>query len=119
MFDSDADFEILIKAGEEIKVIEENGLAIFSEPGYGFLYNTFSGPKLVIWNFQTESTKIYSLPGTVYQNIEGLNQRTEILTYPNPATNYIVIQNLKPGEMIQIFDMNGLPIANYKIDCNH
>ena len=49
-------------------------------------------------------------------SIEFESSKVDIQVYPNPASNYIVIENMEIGEAVQIFSVNGQLVKSFQIE---
>ena len=52
-------------------------------------------------------------------NIEFEISKVDIRVYPNPASNYIVIENMGVGETVQILSANGQLVKSFQIENNN
>ena len=52
-------------------------------------------------------------------SIEFELSKVDILVYPNPASNYIVIENMGVGETVQILSANGQLVKSFQIENNN
>ena len=75
---------------------------LHTSPAQGLNYYRL---KQVDFNGKFEYTNILS--------IEFENTKTEYQIFPNPATDYIVIDGMDEGEMVQIFNVNGQLVKSF------
>jgi len=142
-FNLDADIEFMLYYQEDgnwtnsgTKIINETGTIIFdklsetpainSYGGIEAIFNTPSGTKMLLDNHSDNSSKVYSLPGTLIATaIRNIfyDSNNYLETYPNPAGNYIKLAYTLPTNIkvakVSIYDIEGKIVKSYTIDNNY
>jgi len=135
---SDIEYLLSIKAPEHcIKIYDEYGSLLLkvdsaSLGGYDFyvgynpIFNTASGPKMILSSNLNGWGRVYSLPGTLegeLVSIEELNSVNEFRLsdpYPNPAIEYTRIDYKLPPEVIEgeivFYNTQGQEINRFKVN---
>lgn len=140
LFNSDNKMEFmycLVVPSFSTIIYNEDGVVLFSEPGYPSvmpnvhqvqypIYNTSQGTKLIL-SYQDGKAKVFSLPGVLTtalqkNNSDILNSDSKSLSnaFPNPAINqtrigYVLPNDAKEGEIV-FFDPQGKEIKRFIVD---
>ena len=103
-----------------MKLYNENGdmLYDFGEAAGGWFYQVDDELRFQFSDYETDGTKIYTLPGT----LNGLNNtnitNNELHAYPNPSVNYVNLPyDIAQNQIVdlQIINSNGQIIEQKKI----
>lgn len=143
LFDKDSEMEFMYFANTGIGnyytgIYNEDGSLIFSDNGAVLtfaswppqqypIYNTTQGTKLIL-SYANGQANVFSLPGTLSNNIEDANndlittqmQSTVSNSYPNPTNNttqidYSLPESVNEGEIV-FYDLLGNEIKRFKVD---
>lgn len=118
------------------KIINETGVLILDKPNetpstnnfasvYGAIFNTAAGTKMILDNHSDNTSKVYSLPGTLLiTGIKNNDYNNNLLeAYPNPAGNYIKLAYTLPTKIkeaiVSIYNIEGKIVKTYTIDNNY
>lgn len=126
LFNTDTDLEITYSYYDSItyigttKIIKPNGSVLFQEEGISTFFKQGSTSKMILnQNFNSTTSKVYSLPGELFHNSVGKKESTaKENPFPNPASTFINIPyhiSENQGSLI-LFSTNGKEIANYTIN---
>lgn len=127
LFNLDSQFEFAgytALAPFSVRLFDESGNAFFTKNTVSVaspaIKNTNNGAKMIISEYTIVGTNtnyisyVYSLVGTA-QGLKPIGNDNALLSYPNPADDYIVIPT-RHNDNVDIINVNGKLLQTYKSD---